>query len=791
MTPKAKGIIGLMLCGIVLVFFTHSVLKVWETPGENQWDFRVYYFAGAAFSQGTNPYSLADLSEAAQAKLELRFTYAPMTLELFRTFSCFEYSHAHRFWLLAKLLALGLLIWLWKRFFLEQVSYCLIIPVALLAFGATVFWDIKAGNISIFEHACIWLSFAALLRRKTALFVILILAASIFKIFPIALLSLLLLTQERRKGWLIGAGLTLFLLLFAIDYLAHPALFQSYIGNLSAIDERAGGYNFSMLALCRDLFGFVPGLADRSVQKYLAVGTYVAAVSSIVGITIAALRKRGRWGWSNEFIFNLMFACCAYALIVPRLKCYSFILVIPACLYQLTQFKLREYGGFLLVCAIIPSTTPFFEADTINYLFKYWPLLLTSMVWAGFVFVSMRREQVPSIEPDSESSAAQPAIPKPRAVVSAGLFDRTDNYITRVELRLGPYGTAGVIALVLLLAAAIYVRPEGNYTQAGVWYEQMTNNPFDFSQNNAMGYRILTPMISYIIGLRGKLFMVTNAFIALIFIGFVYRHFRKLYSRPADAFFAAAILTFSSVVLVMIGYSGFCDILTYAAIFAMWHWRKNIYLYSLFFAVGVFNHEGMLFLLPWLIAIRCTEKKHFVSDLIQTVVGLAIVLTFYLFFRQWVVSQREVSLSLSFYLQPLLDDPLHWMRTPVQFYGLGLFTVFKALWIIPVAAGYLLWKEGRRRELWLMVLPIILASVQLVIAYDSTRMFTLGFMTMVLALEYLFATREFEFRRWLPGLFIINLFIPQLYTAANIIQIMRSTPMNLLRMWLEHMPWWP
>jgi hypothetical protein len=285
--------------------------------------------------------------------------------------------------------------------------------------------------------------------------------------------------------------------------------------------------------------------------------------------------------------------------------------------------------------------------------------------------------------------------------------------------------------------------------------------------------------------------MVTNLIIAATLIGLIYGYFRKRSPHPGDALFAAAILTFSSVILVTIGYSGFCDILSYLAIFSMWRWRRNIWLFTLFFAVGLFNHENILFLVPWLIALRLLKAESRTRNLMVTLLGLGIVIVLYVLFRNWVASHQEVGLSFSYYMQPLVNDPFYWMRRSVQHYWLGLFTVFKVFWIIPFTACYLMWKEGRRHESVLMIMPVFLASCQLVIAYDSTRVFTLGFMTMVLALEYLFDIDKGRFREWLPGLLAINLFVPQLYTASDVIQIMRSTPMNLLRMWLGNKPWWP
>lgn len=370
-------------------------------------------------------------------------------------------------------------------------------------------------------------------------------------------------------------------------------------------------------------------------------------------------------------------------------------------------------------------------------------------------------------------------------------YQKIDNFVLNAEQRLGRRIFILAVAFGLLILAAIYVRPEGNYIFHGVRYEKLATNPFEFSEDNELSFRILTPLISYLIGLRGKLFIITNLIFVIIFIGMVFQYYRKTAPRPGDALIAAFILTFSAVVLETIYMSGFCDILSYVAIFAMWRWRKNIWLFVLFFAVSLFNHENILFLLPWLVIARLKDSDDKFKTLILTLLVIAIIIVFNYFYRQWVSSHRHVNLSPGFYLQPILNDPLHMIRLPMQYYGLGLFTVFKVLWIIPLTAYYYLWKDGRKKEVMFIALPVILASFQLIIAWDTTRMFTLGFMTMVLSLEYLFKTNQFEFRKWVPALVAFNFLVPQISTAGETIELMRSTPMNLLRMWVENKPWWP
>lgn len=361
-------------------------------------------------------------------------------------------------------------------------------------------------------------------------------------------------------------------------------------------------------------------------------------------------------------------------------------------------------------------------------------------------------------------------------------YNRIDQFVVRNERRWNRWWWMVIVAVGLLVAAAIYVRPEGGYVGAGVSYEQLARNPFDFSTGNRLAFRIMTPLISYLIGLPGKLFIITNLIITVIFIGIVYDYFRKTAPRPGDAFMAAVVLTFSTAILVNVGQSGWCDVLTYLAVFGMWRWRRNVWLYALFFILAVFNHERVLFLLPWLVLVRIQGSDRKFRAAVVTTAVIVVGLALYFLFRRHISGEAPPVYTLAYYFQPMLKHPLGWLAKPLAYLWLGLLTVFKLLWIVPVMAWYGLRKEGRKREALMLILPMVLASFQLIIAWDTTRMFTLGFMTIILALDYLFKSDRVNIRKWLPGLIILTLFIPQLYTASNIAVIMPSTPVNLLRM---------
>jgi hypothetical protein len=55
-----------------------------------QWDFRVYYAAAKAVTQGHDPYSLTNVEVAAEARLP--YVYPPLTLWVFRPFAALPTS---------------------------------------------------------------------------------------------------------------------------------------------------------------------------------------------------------------------------------------------------------------------------------------------------------------------------------------------------------------------------------------------------------------------------------------------------------------------------------------------------------------------------------------------------------------------------------------------------------------------------------------------------------------------------------------------------------------------------
>ena len=335
-------------------------------------------------------------------------------------------------------------------------------------------------------------------------------------------------------------------------------------------------------------------------------------------------------------------------------------------------------------------------------------------------------------------------------------------------------------ALGLMIAAAVYVHPAVKATILGLEYAALSDDLSRTFSGSPVAFRILTPAISYLLGCHGHLIIITNLLIATALLATVYYLFRVQNFSSGDAFIAAFIMSFSLVTLTTIYCGGYTDSMTYLLVFLMWWYRGKRRLFYFLFLLALLNRESVLFLIPWFAYLQLTEVSPKSRGIIDLTVGYALTLSLYLAFRWWVGNQGEVGLGWQYYLHPLVADPFCWLRDTYPFCGLGLFSVFKLLWCIPILAGIDLWRRGARSDVYSMVLLTICGLSQLLVAVDSSRMLTLAFPVVLIGLLHLFRTNAFSFRNWAGYLLVGNLLVPQLYTGSHIVLIMESIPGKFL-----------
>lgn len=366
------------------------------------------------------------------------------------------------------------------------------------------------------------------------------------------------------------------------------------------------------------------------------------------------------------------------------------------------------------------------------------------------------------------------------------LYDRLDRAVSRGEARLGRTGFALLSALLWMGAAALCVRMGTRAVELGVYYAQLSLDPLGFHPS-PVGYRILTPLLSWGLGLRGEAIRFTNLGLAALLLLLVHVRFRRHAPRPADATLAAGTLALSLVTLSTVFSPTYCDPATYLAVFGIWWARaRRPWVYAIFLA-GLLNRESIAFLLPWFVWLHVreagpSERRRSVA---LDALGFGGALALYAAFRAFVASQGDVVFTLDYYLAPLADDPLRIFRRTWGRQALGLYSVFGLLWIVPAVVCAQMLRRGDRAALTGIALVLLCTWAQLFVAYDTSRMWTLGFPAMLLALDDAFRRGDARVRRWLPWLLLAQLVVPQIRTAQQRVWVMDSTWRDALLQWLS------
>ena len=231
----------------------------------------------------------------------------------------------------------------------------------------------------------------------------------------------------------------------------------------------------------------------------------------------------------------------------------------------------------------------------------------------------------------------------------------------------------------LMVVAVLYVWPRWKVDVLAPSYVELASNPFYPPADNLFPHRILTPLLSFLIGLRGNGIMVTNLIIAAAFLLLVYRYFRKSIGNPTDALLGAGILAFSLPTLNSLFNSAYCDSLTYVLLFLQWQYRKKVIPFYLLLLLGLLNRESVLFMIPWMAFLRLQDRGlSWRARLLEIPVGFGIAVGLYALFRLWSASHSSPLFSTDYYLSPLLHDPFYWASQATEKW-LGLFSVFKLL----------------------------------------------------------------------------------------------------------------
>lgn len=359
-------------------------------PEVHGWDLRVYYDSARAFEAGLSPYdetargglpAVADDEEKPYPAIadSLAFVYPPIAIHAFRPLARLDYLAAYRLWLLAKVLALLALAWLWARRFQAMEHSPLALLVLLLGFNAALVADLSSGNVSLFEQLALWAAFALFLSGRDAAFALAVAAIAQFRLAPAAFLGFLLVLRHPPRWRAFGLGLLATAALFALNGL-EPQLLAEFRGSGLRLYGR-GRINPSSLALAQEASAQLAALGLRA-GPWLAQALYGLVAAAVAGLTLSVLWRRRR-DLDRCLLPALLLGVCAYALAVPRLKGYSYVILLPPTLYVARRLRERALVPVVAALALLPSrSSPLGFTEALRLAGAYAPWITAVVVFA-------------------------------------------------------------------------------------------------------------------------------------------------------------------------------------------------------------------------------------------------------------------------------------------------------------------------------------------------------------------------------------------------------------------------
>ncbi len=398
MGNKTSAYIGLAL---VLGYWAYAIISISTgavAGKESQWDFKTYYYAAKVDAMGGDPYSVDALNSVAPEQIALPYVYPPLTIYFFRVFALFDWSTAFQLWLWLKVILAALLVILWRASFYNGGSSALFLLFALLAFTSAIYWDLLTGNVSLVEQILLWLGFLFFIKRRSIPFVILILLASFFKFTYLAFLILLLMLPKRQRVVAGGLGLIGAGGYAAASYLVDPERFASFLTLVRLIKEGGAEYNHSMLAFLTDTSNLIAASTGTTpLPQGVVVALYLLLVVAVVLATTRFWRRYGATGETRDSssVLIVFMVCIVYAVIAPRMKSYSYILLILPAFYFVREYAKSYALLFAFMLLSLGKWTPLPTVDAVRLLWWHYPWLLALLLWI-LMLKELKRRRVPA-----------------------------------------------------------------------------------------------------------------------------------------------------------------------------------------------------------------------------------------------------------------------------------------------------------------------------------------------------------------------------------------------------------
>lgn len=360
--------------------------------------------------------------------------------------------------------------------------------------------------------------------------------------------------------------------------------------------------------------------------------------------------------------------------------------------------------------------------------------------------------------------------------MSKKYLNKLNLFLSYLEKRIGIYSTSLVIAFLLICIAAIYVTPALAPMQLGRGYATLSINPFDFSDETYLRYRILTPLLAYCFGLRGSLYIIFPLIVSLFFLSTIYYHLRKT-NEAIESFLIVSLICFSTPILFLLHYQGYVDVTSYLLIFLILIFIKRPILFILFLSLLLLNHASNIFAIPFLIFYYYINSSLGIKKNIFIILSFSLAFVPFLLYRSYVSPYAGMEYNFASYINEIKVN----VNTVGSYFYVGVFNAFKLFWIFPLFAFYFYWKEKNLKQLLFYIIVISCVFSQMLLASDTSRFIGQAFPLIIFgALKLKEQWGKELFSKFTFYLILINFLIPQYYVGQSVMVRFYSIPSTLI-----------
>lgn len=368
---------------------------------------------------------------------------------------------------------------------------------------------------------------------------------------------------------------------------------------------------------------------------------------------------------------------------------------------------------------------------------------------------------------------------------------RLSRALDAAEKKIGITATGLIVGMILFLIATIYVTPGLELTNNGQYYGGLATDLLK-SHDNPFAHRILSPFVAHYLNLRGKNFIFFPLIVSIIFLGEIYRYFRRQGYPNLGALVASSTMAFSSPVLFLLHFQGYTDILSHLLFFWCFVARRSIFVWVIALALACLNHEASLFSIPWIVLLRTRYygcpllSGKGVLRLLRDILFVAVAVGPMVLLRK-LAPLDNTGLAPAAYWA-LLDSA--W-KAVIQFASFGSFMAFKAFWFLPFL-GLLAAERGSRIFTLLLFFTIFFAGAgQLIVSGDTSRHLGHAFPMILYSLELIFKKigDDLKVLEGLTLLVVCNFLVPQCYVGRQHMIAFIPTPVSFILWLLGFDPW--